>query len=297
VSEPVRTDAGYELIKVMSHEPVGGHSLATIYTNVGVDVAREKSNAAARRTADSLTRVCRTPATLRAAAKKLKLEIVPFHYSIGDTRVTRDMKPVLDELMKLKVGELYPGTFEVLGGGGTCLAFIDSLTPPKKPEWYQAENRALDAYNAGAGRRALEGKRVELDSLLRAGWTLDSLGTLWGGLTEYVHAHGAAGLPGLGGGALLDSLLLGTESQPAVLAPGQVSPWLEVPDGQFKLRFIGRQEPTAAQLSSRVENDRRTTYERKLFAWYDGLKGRYHVKILDPALAAIPLPEPPGTTH
>jgi len=292
VSDVVRTEVGYHIIQLTEHRPAVAQPLATMWTNVGSDLAAEKADSLARRTADSLYRAVRTPAQLRAAARTLGLEVESFVHNVGERAATQDMRPVLERIESVAPGRLYPGVFS-LRGMGTALAIVDSVTPARAPSWNEARARAIEAYRAGAGGRALEAKAAELDSLRRAGWSLDSLGALWGGLTTHTHAPGGSGLPGLGGGGQLDSLVAGSGERPGALAVGATSGWLRLDGGMALVRYRERIEPNATQLASRIESEREAIMNRRRWEFFEDLKKRFPVRILDAALRETSLPEPP----
>src|SRR2546422_5872724 len=87
--------------------------------------------------------------------------------------------------------------------------FRSSVTPPGAPSWEQARERAVQAYVRDAGRRALEAKRVELDSLMSAGWSFDSITALWGGVVKVDPLEPGAKIRDLGEASALDSLVFG----------------------------------------------------------------------------------------
>jgi hypothetical protein len=162
-----------------------------------------------------------------------------------------------------------------------------------EPRWEDARERAITAYRQGAGERAMLGKVAEMDSLAAAGWSLDSLGTLWGGLKRSrelsaVGTDQAAGLP-----QSLDSLVFGLAGRPPALAEGQVSGWVRWPGGMARVRLLERREPPADRVRVRTDELRRIAIERRMKGYFDDLGKRYPVRILDKKLAAIPLPELP----
>src|SRR5262249_6465963 len=144
-----------------------------------------------------------------------------------------------------------------------------------------------------AGERAMLAKAAEMDSLASRGWSIDSLGTLWGGvnLSKELSSSGAntrAGLP-----ASLDSLVFGRGGQPPAVAEGQVSGWVRWPGGIARVRLVERQEPSPESVRTRTEDLRRIAVERGMREYFDTLRKRYPVRIVDKKLAAIPLPELP----
>ena len=91
----------------------------------------------------------------------------------------------------------------------------------------------------------------------------------------------------------LDSLVFGSETRPPALNPGQVSGWVRWPGGVARVRLAERREPPPDRLQARVQELRRIVVDRQMAAWYDDVKKRFPVRILDRSLAAIPLPAPP----
>jgi peptidyl-prolyl cis-trans isomerase D len=290
VSDVVRTEVGYHIVQVTDYNPVLAHPLPTIWTNVGSDAATEKAMRFAQARAESLRRSVSTPAQLRAAARALNLQLEPMTHAIGDQRVLANLVPVFARLERLKPGQLYPGTYEY-SGTGFVLAYVDSLRPAQRPQWGDVRQRAVELYRAGAGERALMAKSAELDSLLRSGWSLDSLGALWGGLLAVEHVAGGEGIPGLGGGTALDSLLVGG-APPALLGPGAVSGWVGLPTALIRVRHRERLEPNPTQLASLIEAERQTILSQRRWDYFEGLKKRFPVRILDAALREVELPDP-----
>ena len=93
--------------------------------------------------------------------------------------------------------------------------------------------------------------------------------------------------------AALDSLVFGKNDRPAPLAVGATSNWVRWNDGMARVRLVERREPPRDRVMARVEELRRAAVDRRMAAWFDELKTRYPVRILDRVLGAIPLPEPP----
>jgi hypothetical protein len=193
-------------------------------------------------------------------------------------------------LETLKPGQMYPGVL-FQNGAGYQLCWVDSITAAVAPSWGEAAPRALAEYRRGAGRRVVEAKRAELDSMLAAGWSLDSLATLWGGLQHAVDLNGSAELRGMGPRDL-DTLVFGTRV-PARLKIGMLSDWISFPAGIARLRVLERPEPNAAQLAARMDNERRLAEARLLQGYYARLKKRYPVRILDPEMRGVELPPIP----
>jgi parvulin-like peptidyl-prolyl isomerase len=292
ISEPVKTEVGYHIIQCLGHEAAVAQPLAWMYGNVGADAALEKSKAVVKRRAESLYVALKSPAAIRKAAPSLGLQILPIEQIEGNRRAAPEMVSVLEQFDRLKPGELYPGVYEV-PGLGWALSWVDSITAPRAPSWEDARPRAIAAWRLGAGQRSLDAKRAELDSMLAGGWTFDSLAVLWGGLQKVEELRPGQGLPGTGGTALADSLVFGG-SRPAALRPGIVSDWIEMPQALTRVRLNARQEPDPSALAGRLETDRRASIERDLFAYFESLKKRYPVAILDPALRDVALPPPPS---
>jgi hypothetical protein len=97
----------------------------------------------------------------------------------------------------------------------------------------------------------------------------------------------------LGGGKdLVDSLLFGARGGRA-LKEGETSGWLVFPSGPARMRLVARLDPNPGQLAARIENDRRLALERSLRTYYEELKDRFPVRILDTQLRDVGLPPPP----
>jgi len=149
-------------------------------------------------------------------------------------------------------------------------------------------------FRESAGERALMAKVAEMDTLAASGWSFDSLATLWGGLTRSkelsaVGTDQRSELP-----ATLDSLVFGKAGRPPALAEGQVSGWVRWPGGMARVRLVDRVEPPADRVRVRSDELRKIAVEERMRAYFDDLRKRYPVRILDKKLAAIPLPELPA---
>ncbi len=127
--------------------------------------------------------------------------------------------------------------------------------------------------------------------MMTAGWSFDSLATLWGGLEHAQDASLATKLPYLGTRDL-DSLVFGTRV-PAQLTIGQVSDWVVFPAGIARLRVVERAQPNPAQLAARIEGERRREEARRLEEFFLGLKQRFQVRIVDAEMRNVDLPTVP----
>ena len=294
VSGLVKTEVGYHIIKVTDYAPVVAQPLVQMYSNVGSDAALEKADTLAKHRADSLYRRLKTPAQAREVARKLDLEVFSYTHAIGQREQRAELQEYYRKLETLKPGQFYPGTMKVRGQGW-IVTWVDSITPPGAPTWEQARDQALARYRAGAGQRALDVKRAELDSMLAAGWSLDSLGGQWGGLEHLAEAAPGQGLPGFGASEQIDSLAFGAKGAPP-LEPGETSGWVTGPLGATRVRLVGRRNPDPGQLAALIENERRAETERRMLAHFESLKRRYPVRILDAKMREVllPAPAPPG---
>jgi parvulin-like peptidyl-prolyl isomerase len=293
VSDPVRTREGYHIIQCISREKAVAQPLAWMYGNVGADLALERAEKAAKTRADSLWLVAGTPAKLRAAARKMNLPVQSMTHVMGDHSGVPYLADVLVDLESRKRGEMYPGPHKS-EGKDYAFSWADSIVPARKPDWEEAHDRAIEAYRQGAGERVLEAKIAELDSLGMQGFGFDSLGALWGGLQQVASQERGKGLRSLGGGErMVDSLAFGG-GRPAALQAGQVSGWQSFPTAMARIRLDKSAAPEPRAVAARVETDRRQAMDQKLHAYFEDLKRRYPVKILDPGLRDIGLPEPRG---
>jgi hypothetical protein len=293
ISDPVRTDVGYHVIQAVDRRPGHAHPLAIIWTAVGSDLAREKADSIASRRADSLLKRVKTHAQLVTAAGKLGLPSRTLEHQIGDPRGIPESAVLLRAVETTPPGQVVPQAVP-MRAQGYALAAVESVVPASPLTWEQARPKAVDAYRRGAGERALLAKRAELDSMETQGWSLDSLAALWGGLQRHSQTAGGPGLPGLGGGSILDSLVLGRDDRPPVLAVGATSPWVEYPGGFARVRLEAVVEPDPGQLAARMENDRLVELDRKYSDYFVRLKERYPVRILDSTLRNVPLAEGVG---
>jgi parvulin-like peptidyl-prolyl isomerase len=289
---PVKTDVGYHVIKCTEHAPAFVQPLKLVYSIVGSECARAKADTIALIRADSLLRTLKTAAQGRAAAKRLDFNANAFQFGVEQYNPNTDLQPYFDRLFKMKPGEVM-ATKWFAKGSGYWITWVDSILPAIAPAWDDVHEKALEAYRVGAGERAMMAKVAEMDSLAASGWSLDSLAALWGGLARSkelsaVGAEQPSELP-----VALDSLVFGRAGHAPALAVGQASGWVRYPGGVARVRLLERRDPPDDRLRVRSDELRRIAVERKMQAYFDDLKKRYPVRILDKKLAAIPLPELP----
>src|SRR5262249_2967980 len=101
-------------------------------------------------------------------------------------------------------------------------------------------------------------------------------------------------LPGLGP-RNLDSLVTAHSRTQGSLRAGATTEWIEFPYGLARLRVAEHEAPDPEQLAARIETQRRIESERRLQAYYEALKARYRVRILDRELRGVVLPPIPGS--
>lgn len=290
ISGLVRTEAGYHIIQCLEYEPTVVQPLDLIYINVASDLARTKADTLAGVRADSLMRTNRTPSSMAAALTRMGYEINTYEHRIGDPINSSAVRPFFDSLERLKAGQMVQPAFRTRGQG-VWIAWVDSITPPRTPSWEEAQPRALQAYRSGAGNRAIEAKRAEMDSLLASGWSPDTLAALWGGLGVIPNLLPGRGIPGLGGAAVVDSFVFGGAGRPAA-RQGEASGWLEMPNGISRVTILQRQAPDRDQLQARMQELKAEHVEVGMRAYFADLAKRHPVRILDPVLRDTPLPRP-----
>jgi len=290
---PVKTEVGYHIIRCTEHAAPFVQPLKLVYSIVAAECATAKGDTIAMRRADSLLRVVRTAAQGRVVGGQLGLRMDDYQFGVEESNPNTELDAYFDRLFKLKPGEVMPTRWKAKGTG-YWITWVDSIVPAVEPTWEDARERAITAYRNGAGERAMMAKVAEMDSLSASGWSFDSLGTLWGGLKRSreltaVGPDQRAGLP-----LSLDSLVFGMKGVPPALAEGQVSGWVRWPGGVARVRLLDREEPSADRTRARMDELRKIAVERRLQGYFDDLRKRYPVRILDKKLAAIPLPELPA---
>ncbi len=292
VSDLVHTSQGYHILKCTGYEPMQARPLVQVYANVGFEAAMEKAVPIARARADSLMRHIHSPEDAIRIAASQKLALYHNTKAIGEAAGTPELEAYFDRLDELRPGQFYPTPVHVRGQG-FAITWIDSITPPRKPRFEDVRSQVIAEYRRVNGAHALEAKRRELERMAAAGWSLDSLATLFGGLTRVDGLHAGDGLQGFGGAAQIDSLIFGNDQAPA-LQPGETSGWVACASGLVRVRLVARHAPPPGELAARLERDRRKELERSLYYYYEGLKRDYNVQIRDPDLAALALPPPTG---
>ena len=294
VRGPVRTPAGWHIMECLEYVPRESSPLAYCYPNVAGDVADAKADEVARRRADSLYRTIKTPAQGRAAGRKTGYALISNEHVIGSPVNVRELQPYFQRLEQLPAGSIYPGV-QKYKGMGWVVSWVDSVAPERVPSWESAHDQALDRVRRRGSLRKLTAKRVELDSLGRSGWSLDSLGGLWGGLQRLERVAPGATIARLGGRREIDSLAFGSERRAPALAPGQTAGWIDLANGSVRVRLDERIPPDPVETANAIENERRIGLERNLQAVFDKLKTRYPVRILDAELRATALPPLPDS--
>jgi parvulin-like peptidyl-prolyl isomerase len=291
-SEPVWSPVGYHLIKAREYVPMIAPPLAQIYSDVAEMAAEEKADAAAMQRADSLLRVLKNATQARDAAKRMELLTYSYAHTRGDlSEYPQTLQTYYQQLETLMSGQVLPLRPKI-GGMGYAVTWVDSISAPAPSTWDKARDKALAAYRAEPGLRTAGVKRVELDSLMQAGWSFDSVGVLWGGIRHTSAAAPGQAIAGIGMSGLVDTLVFGLHGTDGLL-PGVLSDWITLPGGILRLRTSQIHQPDAGALTTRVENERRVETERALVGYFEELKKRYPVRILDRTLRDVTLPPPP----
>ncbi len=291
IAGPVRTEVGYHVLECLEYQPPIFHPLVEVYGNVAYDCATKKAQRIAAERADSLYRTLRSVAQAKSVAARYQLEIMRNDHEMGMLgRFDDVLLPYIRKMERLRPGEIYPGT-QYYAGLGQVISWVDSVIPPRQLRWPEVRDEAVESYRRERSLRPLLAKRAELDSMAGSGWTFDSLSTLWGGLERLSEAELRSELRGMGGRALLDSLAFGRGAEP-VLEPGKVSDWIEFPGGFSRMRVVERFAPDPDDLRRRIEQRRQLILWRNLREYFERLRARYPVEILDGELRAASLPEP-----
>jgi parvulin-like peptidyl-prolyl isomerase len=289
---PVKTEVGYHIIECTEHVQPYVQPLKLVYGIVASDLARTRADTVAMLRADSLLRFVKSAAQGRVAAARLGLVMLTYEQGVDERQANDQLVPYFTKLFTMKPGEVMP-TRWLSRGEGYWITWVDSISPGGQPMWEDARTRAVAAYREGAGERAVRAKVTELDSMASAGWSFDSLATLWGGVSRSRELSAAGVGDKTSISPSLDSLVFGSETRPPALAPGQVSGWVRWPGGLARVRLAERQEPPPDRVQARVDELRRIVVERQMSAYFEDVKKRFPVRILDRSLAAIPLPAPP----
>jgi hypothetical protein len=290
VGGPVSTELGFHVLQCLEHDRPEITPLRYCYANVSWEVAQLRVDQVAHQRADSLRRVLHTPAQARALDRKDGLAVIDNVHPVGEA-VARDLHDFFHNFEKLGNGQMYPGV-QAYRGLGYAIAWVDSVVTNRLPPYNEVQTRAVTEWNRSASERAVLAKRAELDSLARAGWSLDSLGTLFGGLSEQDILKPGTALEDLGGPWVLDSVLYGVNGKEPALAVGHETDWLTFPNGYAKVRLVERLEPDPYQVTARAGRTREMLHETRLRQRFTEMSSRFPVRITDAALAATPLPAP-----
>jgi peptidyl-prolyl cis-trans isomerase D len=291
VSDVFRAPDGYHIVQLIEHIPERAEPLAWVYTAVGTDAAIKKAQVIARGQADSLAQVIRDPAQAREVADRLHLEIGQYRHVPGDRGYPPEQIRMVERLERMKPGEMYPGT-EFFLGLGAAVMWVDSIAPPHLQPWEQGSNSGLIEYRMRLSEGAIAAKQAELDSLLHAGWSFDSLGALWGGLKHDDHYTRHEGLPGIGSNTQIDSLAFGASGSPP-LADGALSGWLKLREAALRVRVNRRHAPGPAEIENEIGQLRGIVIEYRLQDQLKSMRERYPVRIVETTLRSVALPPLP----
>jgi hypothetical protein len=286
---PVKTELGYHVVEVTEHLPPVLRPLRTIYASVAGDAAIDKASRIALEEADSLLHAVKNPGAFAEAGARAGATVLRLDFGADDRMDNPDALEFFSALRKTPAGHIVPGAF-LVKGQGAWVAVVDSITPASLPSWDAARNDAVAEYRRGAGLRTLEAKCAELDSMLAGGVSFDSIGAYWGGLLLVTDHSAGKPLRNTDTTEELDSLLLGGRANQPGLRVGQISDWVRRANGLTRVRVISRTQPSATQVAERAEQLRNATLQQRLAGYFDGLKTRYPVEILDRKLRAISLP-------
>jgi hypothetical protein len=288
---PIRTREGWHVLKCHENFPREVVPLAYCYTSVASELAMRRANEIAERRADSLLRVIRSPAQATAIARKFNYGIISNQHRIGARNMLRELVGFFEAIERTPAGGMVP-MVQPYRGLGVALAWVDSIVPSSIPGWPEAHERALELARQDRADRELMSRHAQLDSLFRAGWSLDRVGSLRGGLEKRLFEGRGVALAQLGGARIVDSLVFGIGDRPAALASGGETGWIEFPGGFARLRLDARSEPDPVTLERSVSDEWKASAGRRLHGLFEKLRERYPVRILDPDLAAMNPPVP-----
>jgi parvulin-like peptidyl-prolyl isomerase len=290
---PFKSAVGYHILNVREYTPMMARPLSQMYADVGWMAAEAKAESLASRRADSLARVLPNGRMARLTTRGLGLVVMSYKHSRGNRKgYPTNLYSYYQRLETMKPGEVMRAGRR-LGAMGYAVTWVDSIRPPDTPTWEESHDAALRAYRAEGGQRAARAKAAELDSLAAAGWSLDSLVAGFGGW-QHVRAYTPEDpFPGLGVSGRLDTLVFGQRGNDG-LPLRQVSGWMELPVELLRLRTVARHDPDPVALQTRIEGDRRSETDAALNSYFEELKKRYPVRILDRQLRQIQMPQVPG---
>ena len=98
----------------------------------------------------------------------------------------------------------------------------------------------------------------------------------------------------MGNASLVDSVLIGGRVPPVLAEPGAISGWLKLDNGLSRVRLVQRAEATPEQVRKRIQALQANALEFKMREYFAKLGERYPVRILDPRLRDVVIPEPPS---
>jgi hypothetical protein len=292
-SAPVKSAVGYHILKAREYVPMSARPLSHIYADVGWIAAEAKADSIVTLRADSLMRVLPNAREARAVASKLGLATISYSHARGErSKYPSSLHGYFQRLEALKSGQVLP-LYRKFSGMGYAVTWVDSISPPAPATWEKSRDEALRVYRGQAGQRAARAKRAELDSLMSSGWAFDSLAAAFGGMQRVAEFVPGARLPGIGISGSLDTLIFGARGDDG-LPVGRLSEWVDLPTALVRLRMAALRPPDAIALASSVEAERRSGTETALNAYFEELKKRFPVRILDRELRQMLLPRVQG---
>jgi len=286
---PIRTPVGYDILQCLLHVPAELSPLKYCYANVALDAARSKGKLIARFRADSILRTIHSIAQARAAAKRTSYTLYQNDHVIGTAMPSADIGAYIQRVEKLKTGEIYPEIQEYVGMG-YAVTWVDSVLPPRRATWLEAHDEAIAALRREKMRARVLAKRAELDSLVRSGWSVDSVAALWNGPEEHGPVGPGHSLARMGGAATLDSLVFGAAGRGPALKPGAWTDWIELPQGIARMRLRERSPADPVALETRFESDYQMALELNFRSVFNKIRRHFPVQILDPELKLVDLP-------
>ena len=286
VSQVVRTQFGYHIIKVEDHRAAGVRPYSEMHEEIRTQMAQARGDSIARRSAATLRR------KLAAGGDTKALSARYGGVATANPIAPNDALPAIGfveglapELPKLVVGKWAPHVYRA--GNAWMALRVREVVPQRPTEFDEVKAQTIEDMKNAKRRLLLDGKVAAIRSGLTAGATLDSLAAPYGGLKDTGFLSQTSGfLPGVG-------------NEPRVVArafamkPGELTDTLQVTPGVAWMRLEEKKSGDPATYKTATAQIEAEMVKKKYDAWVEAKKKSVTVEILRADLKG-PRPNPFG---
>lgn len=287
VSNVVKTQFGYHIIKLEGRRAAGIKPFADVQAEIRTQLAQSRGDSTARRTAETLRRRLAEGGDEKALAAANGGIVTAPPIGANEPLPTLGFAQGLaQDLPTFVPGRWAPKVYRT-SDRWVVLRLREKLAP-RPAEFDEVKTQAVEA-NKNAKRRALLTERVtRLRAALAAGASLDSLAAPYGGLKDSgLLGQSAAFVPILGNEPRL-------VQKAFELAPGAVSDTLQVSQGVVWLKVDEKKSADAAAFKAASPLLETELTKKKYDEWVEEKKKSIRIEILRPDLRG-PRPGVPRT--